>query len=293
MFYFSLTVTAFLLSYSLFLPSLALSYRLGAMDIPNTRKLHSFPVARGGGFAFFLTFCVLLAISHVEISLKISLLLGGGTIFLVGFLDDTVTLSPFQKLAGEFGAAATFIFASGEKDLLESVLTFAWIIFLTNAINLTDGLNGLAGGICSSEALCLGVIALIFGNFDVLCCSLLLLGATLGFLPRNFPRAKIFMGDCGALFLGFTLAALSSHLVFESGSIVCLLAILLVFRVPTYDTNFSIIRRVIRGKNPFRADKGHFHHRLLQHGFSHECATLALVTVSLFFGLVGIVIASL
>lgn len=293
MFYFSLTVTAFLLSYSLFLPSLALSYRLGAMDMPNARKLHSFPVARGGGLAFFLTFCVLLAISHVEFSLKISLLLGGGTIFLVGFLDDTVTLSPFQKLAGEFGAAATFIFASGEKDLLESVLTFAWIIFLTNAINLTDGLNGLAGGICSSEALCLGVIALIFGNFDVLSCSLLLLGATLGFLPRNFPRAKIFMGDCGALFLGFTLAALSSHLVFESDSIVCLLAVLLVFRVPTYDTNFSIIRRVIRGKNPFRADKGHFHHRLLQHGFSHECATLALVTVSLFFGFVGIVISSL
>ena len=292
-FYFLLTLTAFLLSYSLFFPSLALSYRLGAIDMPNARKLHSFPVARGGGFAFFIAFSGLLALSHIDFELKISLLLGGGAIFTVGFLDDTVTLSPFQKLVGEFGAAAIYIFASGEKGFVESILTFAWIIFLTNAINLTDGLNGLAGGICASESLCLAVISLIFGNFEVLLCSILLLGATLGFLPRNFPRAKIFMGDCGALFLGFTLAALSSRLVFESGSIVCLLAILLVFRVPTYDTNFSIIRRLIKRKNPFKADKGHFHHHLLRWGFSRECATLALVTVSLVFGLVGIVIANI
>lgn len=291
--YLLLIVTAFLFSYTLYFPSLALSYRIGAIDVPNARKMHSFPIARGGGLAFFVAFSVLLALSHVNYELKISLLLGGATIFLVGFLDDTVSLSPFQKLAGQFGAAAVFIFTSGNKTLVEGVFTFAWIMYLSNAINLTDGLNGLAGGICASESLCLAVISLIFGNFEVLLCSLLLLGATLGFLPRNFPHAKIFMGDCGALFLGFILAALSSHLVFESGSIVCLLAILLVFRVPTYDTNLSIIRRLIKRKNPFKADKGHFHHHLLRWGFSKECATLALITVSLFFGLVGIVIASL
>ena len=167
------------------------------------------------------------------------------------------------------------------------------MMFLSNAINLCDGLDGLAGGLCASESLCLGALALIFGNGDVFICALALLGAIAGFLPRNFPRARIFMGDCGALFLGFTLGALSSRLVFESGSILCLIATPLTFRIPTYDTNLSIVRRLIKGKNPFRADKGHFHHKLLRWGFSKECATLALVTASLFFGLVGIIIASL
>jgi len=282
-----------LLSFVMFFPALALSERIGAIDIPSQRKIHSTPTSRCGGLAFFTSFSVLLAISPVEASLKIPLILSGAIMFLVGLFDDARSLTPFQKLAGEFLAVGCYILLSGGKPLAQSVLTFVWMMFLSNAINLCDGLDGLAGGLCATESLCLGALALIFGNGDVFICALALLGAIAGFLPRNFPRARIFMGDCGALFLGFTLGALSSRLVFESGSILCLIATLITFRIPTYDTNLSIVRRLINGKNPFRADKGHFHHRLLRWGFSKECATLALVTASLFFGLVGIIIASL
>ncbi|MBR3844960.1 MAG: undecaprenyl/decaprenyl-phosphate alpha-N-acetylglucosaminyl 1-phosphate transferase [Clostridia bacterium] len=282
-----------LLSFVMFFPALALSERIGAIDIPSQRKIHATPTSRCGGLAFFTSFSVLLAISPVEASIKIPLVLSGAIMFLVGLFDDARSLTPFQKLAGEFLAVGCYILLSGGKPLAQSVLTFVWMMFLSNAINLCDGLDGLAGGLCATESLCLGALALIFGNGDVFICALALLGAIAGFLPRNFPRARIFMGDCGALFLGFTLGALSSRLVFESGSILCLIATLLTFRIPTYDTNLSIVRRLIKGKNPFRADKGHFHHRLLRWGFSKECATLALVTASLFFGLVGIIIASL
>lgn len=293
MIYFLIFACVLLLSYVLFFPSLILSYTTGAIDYPTSRKTHILPTARAGGFSLYIAFSAFLLISSVNNDLKIPLFCGSTVIFLVGLFDDARHLTPFQKLAGQFSAAAAYIMISGGDNLAENVLTLAWILYLSNAINLTDGLNGLAGGVCSGEALCLAVLALIFGNTDVFLCSIMLLGAIIGFLPHNFPRAKIFMGDCGALFLGFTLATLSSKLVFESESILCLLSTMLVFRLPTYDTNLSIIRRILKGKNPFKADKGHFHHRLLEHGFSKECAALALVTASLFLGLIGILISTL
>ena len=284
-----------LLSYLLFYPSLALSHAFGAIDMPNNRKIHSKPTARSGGFAFFLSIIVLLVIIPTNIELKIPLCLGSTVIFLIGFFDDVIDISPFVKLSGQFLALAVYHFTAELLDyktsVLQGVISAVWIIFITNATNLIDGLDGLASGVCASEALCLTIVALLFRNNDVMICSLLLLGTISGFLPRNFPHAKIFMGDCGALFLGFTLGVLSSRLVFESKSIICLLAIFLIFRIPIYDTNLSIIRRLIKRQNPFKADKGHFHHMLLRHGFTKECASLALITASLFFGFVGIIIS--
>ncbi len=294
MFNFLTLFAAFLLSYVLFFPSLVLSYAVGAIDVPNARKAHSVPTARCGGVAFFAAFSLALPLLPIDISTKSALIAGGAIIFLTGFLDDTLTLSPFAKLTGQFGAASVYLFVSGyNKSVFGGVLMLAWLVYLSNAINLSDGLNGLAGGISGAEALCLAVLAVIFKNIDVFFCSLLLLFSIMGFLPHNFPHAKIFMGDCGALFLGFILAALSSKLVFESNSIVCLISMLLAFRVPTYDTNLSIIRRLIKHKSPFKADRGHFHHRLVRWGFTKECATLALVTVSLLFGFVGVIISAL
>jgi UDP-GlcNAc:undecaprenyl-phosphate GlcNAc-1-phosphate transferase len=167
-------------------------------------------------------------------------------------------------------------------------ITAFWIVFLTNAINLCDGLDGLASSISSEQALCLTILALIFKNYDVFLCSLLLFASALGFLPRNFPKAKIFMGDCGALFLGFTLACLSSKLVLESQSIACMISTLLIFRIPILDTTQSFLRRLIARKNPFSADKGHFHHQLIKSGFTKECTTLLLLTLSLLFGFIGV-----
>ncbi len=297
MFYFFVIYLGLLLSYLLFHPSLAISEIFGAIDYPSERKIHSKPMARGGGFAIFVAFSVMLIIIPIKIDLKIPLILSGVVIFLIGFLDDAISISPFMKLSGQFLALAVYHFISEllgyEISIAQGVLGAAWIIFITNATNIIDGLDGLACGVCAGEALCLAIISLILGKMEIMMCALLLLGVMLGFFPHNFPRAKIFMGDCGALFLGFLLAALSSRLVIESESILCLLSIFLVFRIPMYDTNLSIIRRLAKRKNPFKADKEHFHHLLLRHGFSKECAALLLISVSLLFGLLGIVLLSI
>ena len=286
---------SFFLSYMMFYPSLVISRTFGAIDLPGKRKIHTVPTARAGGFSFFAAFSIVLIVLPIDINLKIPLLLSGVLIFLVGFLDNTTSITPFVKLAGQFLAFTVYLFTSEllgyDLSAAKGILSAIWIIFTTNATNLIDGLDGLAGGICTCEALCLAAVALIFGNKDVLICALLIFWSVLGFLPRNFPRARIFMGDCGALFLGFTLSVLSSRLVIENNSIVCAISILLIFRVPTYDTNISIVRRLFRRQNPFKADKEHFHHHLISHGFSKECATLLLITVSLIFGFLGILLS--
>lgn len=288
---------SFFISYILFYPSLALSNTLGAIDIPDDRKIHSKPMARGGGFTFFVAFSILLVLIPINIELKIPLSLSAAVIFFIGLLDDVIEFSAFEKLSGQFFGLAVYYFLSEllsyNITAFQGIFMAIWIILITNATNIVDGLDGLAVGVCASEAICLSAIALILGNIDILFCSFLLLSALLGFLPHNFPKAKIFMGDCGALFLGFTLAVISSRLISESKSITCLLSILLVFRVPIAEAYLSIIRRIIKRKNPFKADKEHFHHLLIKRGFTRECATLALVTISLFFGVLGILVSFL
>ena len=281
----------------MFYPSLMLSNMLGAIDIPNERKIHTKPIARGGGWTFFTAFLFLLIFLPIKNDLKIALLVSGGVIFLVGFLDDAINLSPFSKLSGQFLALSVYIFTSEllnyKISIIQGVFSSIWIIFITNSTNFIDGVDGLATGVSSSQALCLAVMSFLLNKLDIFLCSALILGATLGFLPRNFPKAKIFMGDCGSLFLGFVLSVLSSRLIFESKSILCTIASILVFRIPIYDASFSIIKRLIKRKNPFKADKEHFHHQLLKYGFSKECTTLFLVTLSLFFGFWGILILTL
>ena len=295
MIYFLAIIITCLLSYCLFPSSLSVSKLVGAIDYPTIRKSHTKPTPRAGGIAFFLAFSVAFIIIPANVSLKIPLILGGAVIFLVGFSDDAVNIAPFVKLSGQALALTVYHFTAEflqyDLSIFQSILTSVWIIFISNATNIIDGLDGLCAGVSSCEALCIGVLALILGNTDVMICSFLLMGAIVGFLPNNFPKAKIFMGDCGALFLGFTLAVLSARLVIESGSLLCLLSILLIFRLPLYDTNFSIIRRIARRKSPFKADKNHFHHILVRNGFTKECASLLLITLSLFCGFCGIIIS--
>lgn len=254
-------------------------------------------MARGGGWEFFMAFSSILIFLPIKNDLKIPLLIGGIIIFVVGFLDDMLNLSPFTKLSGQFLVLSIYFFTSEllnyKMSMFQGIFSAIWIIFLINATNFIDGVDGLATGVSSSQALCLAVMSFLLNKFDIFLCSALILGATLGFLPRNFPKAKIFMGDCGSLFLGFVLSVLSSRLIFESKSILCTIASILVFRIPIYDASFSIIKRLIKRKNPFKADKEHFHHQLLKYGFSKECTTLFLVTLSLFFGFWGILILTL
>lgn len=294
--YISLTIGAFILSFSLFEPSIKLATALGAIDVPSQRKVHSSPTARLGGITFFAAFFLSLAISPVDIELKIPLILGGSTIFLVGLLDDSLSISPFAKLCGQFIAVSVFVFSGGLGNVPGPILGIAalvWIVFIINATNLSDGLDGLAGGMTASQAFCLAAVALISNNLNVFCCSLLLIASILGFLPRNVPRAKMFMGDCGSLYLGFILSALALNLALSSKSALGVVGIFFIFRVPSADTVQSIFRRLLKRKNPFSADRGHFHHKLIDLGFTRECAALALITISLFFGFIGVVITSL
>ena len=262
MIYFFACIITSLVAYCLFPTSIALSNLVGAIDYPNKRKSHTTPTPRGGGFAFFLAFSLVLIVFRVDLDLKLPLLLGGTFIFFIGFLDDAISLSPFMKLSGQFFALALYHFISEILDynlsIFQGIFMAIWIIFITNATNIIDGIDGLSAGVCASESLCLGLLALIFGNQNILVCSIFLFSAIIGFLPHNFPNAKIFMGDCGALFLGFTLSVLSSRLVIESKNTLCFLSTLLIFLVPIYDTSFSIFRRLIEKQNPFQADKKHF-----------------------------------
>ncbi len=281
---------AFLLSFSLFGASKVLALRIGAIDYPNNRKAHATPTARLGGLSFFVSFSLLIFLFPMAKEIKIPLLAGGIAMFLVGFTDDYLKLSPFAKLIGQIFASLIYILLNQESSILANALALLWIVFITNATNLIDGLDMLASGIGLGQSLCLFVVALIFGFWDIALCFAVLFFAILGFLPHNFPQAKIFMGDCGSLFLGFVLGALSSKLIIESGSALCLIAVLLIFRLPSADTLQSFFRRLIKRKNPFAADKGHFHHLLLNIGFSKECSALALIFTSLVFGFLGVLL---
>ena len=288
--YFSTFLCAFLLSFSLFGASKVLALRIGAVDYPNERKSHTTPTARLGGLSFFVSFLLLISLFPIEKNIKIPLLTGGAAMFLVGFTDDYLKLSPFAKLIGQVIASSIYILFNQESSILTNIFTLFWIIFITNATNLIDGLDMLASGIGLGQSLCLFVVALILGFWNISLCFAILFFAILGFLPRNIPKAKIFMGDCGALFLGFVLSALSSKIVIQSGSILSLVAILLIFRLPSADTLQSFFRRLIKKKNPFSADQGHFHHLLVKIGFSKECSALALILASLSFGFLGILL---
>lgn len=292
---FSLALGALIISYKLFLPSMLLAKRLGAIDIPDKRRSHSRPTPRLGGFSFFIAFFLSLLLLPIESGFKIALLVGSSVIFLVGILDDSVSISPFAKLTGQFLAGSTYIMIAhttpeDAKAKLFGVASLFWAVFLSNSINLCDGLDGLASGISISQAVCLCAISTVADHRDVFLCSLMLIFAILGFLPQNLPPAKIFMGDCGSLFLGFTLSVLSSRLVYDTQSLPILLAMPLIFRIPTADTVQSFFRRILKGKNPFSADRGHFHHKLVDLGFSKDCAALALICASLLFGLIGVII---
>src|SRR5690606_3348807 len=157
-----------------------------------------------------------------------------------------------------------------------------WIVGVTNAVNLIDGLDGLAGGVSAIATGTILVMAIIMGNPTVIILSLLLLGSTIGFLFYNFHPAKIFMGDSGALFLGFSLATLSV-LGFTQATVVSFIVPLLILGVPLSDTFFAIVRRKVNKLPISVADKNHLHHCLLQFGFSHRKTVLIIYGISLFF----------
>jgi UDP-GlcNAc:undecaprenyl-phosphate GlcNAc-1-phosphate transferase len=284
---------------------------VGAVDRPNHRKVHTVVMPRLGGLGIFFSFlCAFVVISpalpEVDANVIWGLLLGGSVIVLIGALDDKFDLSPKVKLAGQL-AAAGIVVAFGLKinvglidfpfeaawlaniGWISIPLTIVWIVGVTNAINLIDGLDGLAGGVSAIATATMLVLALMMGNITVVLLCAILLGSVLGFLVFNFHPAKIFMGDSGALFLGFSLATLSV-LGFKQATMISFVVPLLVLGVPLSDTLFAIIRRLASGKPISVADKSHLHHGLLRMGLSHRNTVLVIYGISIVFGVCAIIL---
>ena len=263
---------------------------LGVVDEPEKRRLNVNPVPRLGGLALFFGIFV-PALAFLDLGRETrGVLLGAAVATTVGAIDDFRRLSPGPKLVGMLIAAAipvwfgvwidrfTFPFV-GIHELPEWVgmpLTILWIVAIMNMVNFLDGLDGLAAGVCAISGITFCVIALSLGKTDPAIMSAIIAGACIGFLRHNFYPARIFMGDSGALLLGFILAAVSIQGLLKTAATVALFFPLLVLAVPILDTSFVVVRRLKHGEKVYAPDQAHLHHRFLRRGFTQRRAALTM-----------------
>ncbi len=282
-----------------------LAHRIGAVDRPGIRAVHTQPVPRLGGVAVFLsamgliTAVLFLGNSPREESPAagvrlLTLLLAATFIFLIGLVDDLRGLTARLKLLVELLAAALLCSVGLEVQSLDMgddlvldlggggyLFTLLWIVGVTNAVNLSDGLDGLAAGVSAITCAALAIFAIHSNNWAAGVLTLALLGSLSGFLVFNFNPAKIFLGDCGSLFLGFMIAALSLWCAAPSGVFAALAIPALTLGIPILDTLFSMLRRFLDRRSLFAPDRSHFHHRLLDLGLPHRRAVLLIYLATL------------
>jgi UDP-GlcNAc:undecaprenyl-phosphate/decaprenyl-phosphate GlcNAc-1-phosphate transferase len=278
------------------------AFLIGATDRPNRRKVHQRVMPRLGGLAIFISFIIGTLLLHPISPSSLAILIGCMIIVLTGFLDDIMELPARIKLIGQLAAALTAVFLGDlqvsfinlpfggqlQFGLLSIPFTIFWIVGITNAINLIDGLDGLAAGVSSIALITISGMAVIQGNLYVLSVGLIVLAGTLGFLIYNFHPAKIFMGDTGALFLGYIISVLSL-LGFKNVTFISFIIPVIILAVPISDTFFAILRRIIHKKPLGAPDKQHLHHCLLRMGYSHRQSVLLIYAMSAFFGLVAVI----
>jgi UDP-GlcNAc:undecaprenyl-phosphate GlcNAc-1-phosphate transferase len=264
--------------------------RLGAVDEPDARRVNRRPIPRLGGLAIFLGI-VVPALAFLDLAGEMrGVVLGAAVACVVGAIDDFRGLAPLPKLAGQVVAAVippvfgvwvdhfTFPFV-GAVDLpvwVGAPLTVVWIVAVMNMVNFLDGLDGLAAGVCGIAGLTFAIIALSLGKADAAILSAIVAGACVGFLRHNFFPARIFMGDSGALVLGFTLASVSVAGLLKTASTVVLFLPLLVLAIPIIDTSFVVAKRLKYGQPITSPDRWHLHHRFLAIGFSQRRAALTM-----------------
>lgn len=284
-----------------------ISYLVGAIDYPKDRGMHKKPMPRMGGIAivlgFMITVLVMYRFEHtLELRQFAGFMVGASIIVVLGIVDDIKNLRARFKLCIQILAAMIVIFSGIKINVVlwpvttylqtfSIPITLVWIVGVTNAVNLIDGLDGLAAGVSSIAALCLMVLCIMTGTITAVMLTAALAGACLGFLPRNFNPAEIFMGDSGSTFLGFVLAVSSILGVFKGYAILAVIVSMLCLGLPVFDTMFAMLRRMIRHKPIMQADRGHLHHRLIDRGFSQRQAVLILYGLSLICGLLAIFIS--
>lgn len=297
--------------------SIRVAHKMGVIDKPkDARRVHKKPIPRFGGMAIFLgSMAALFIPAGMNDKIRIAML-GGLLMYLLGVWDDIKDIRPVVKFSGQFLIAAlvyamgiriTFIsnfFGAAVTDshanvILSSgvgfLITVLWIVGITNAVNLMDGLDGLAAGSVAIMSLSLAYVAYIhgarIGSMPVCIALVAVAGGCAGFLPYNFSPAKTFMGDGGALYLGYMIAVLSVISPLKQATFVGAIIPMLTLAVPIFDTLFAMLRRALRHENIMHADKGHLHHHLMAAGFGQRRSVLIIYGIVGIMGVVAVLIS--
>ncbi len=284
--------------------------KIGAMDVPrDDRRMHDHPIPRLGGLAIFLGF-LLSVLLFAQITKQVrGILLGSVVIVIIGVMDDTFTLKPWMKLLGQIAAAVIAIMHGIEINVLTNPIqlfsegylvlnwlslpiTLIWIVAITNAVNLIDGLDGLSVGVSAIASVTMLVISLLVSESNVAIILAALVGACVGFIPYNINPAKIFAGDTGALLLGYILSTMSIIGLFKTYAIISFAVPFIVLGLPIFDTAWAFFRRIAKGQKPWMPDRQHLHHRLMNLGLSQKQAVAILYCVSIVLGLSAVVLAT-
>ncbi len=287
-----------------------LAIQMGAIDVPKDgRRMHDHPIPRMGGLAICLGFLFGI-LMFVPLTGQVQgMLLGGIIIAILGVFDDIYDLSAKLKLLVQILAALVAVFSGNVIQVISNPnifsqnlywslgflsvpVTVIWIVAITNAVNLIDGLDGLACGVSTISSMTMLIIALLVAEPRVAVMMAVLSGACIGFLPYNLNPAKIFMGDTGSTFLGFILATVSVQGMFKMYTIISFVVPFLMLGLPIFDTAFAFIRRIAHGQSPMRPDRSHVHHRLIDMGFSQKQAVGILYVISAILGLSAVLLTT-
>ncbi|MFT0131817.1 glycosyltransferase family 4 protein [Candidatus Enterenecus avicola] len=283
-----------------------ISFKIGAVDRPGDRRINTKTMPTAGGLSIFLSFSFALLWEFramIPFDYVWPMLLGAAIVVVTGLLDDIFELTPLQKTLGLTLAALEIYFVAGIKISTVSIpylgvfdlgwlglpMTILWILAITNAVNLIDGLDGLASGVSIISLTTIGIISYFFlpNSVEVPMVIFTLIAAIVGFFPYNFYPATIFLGDTGALFLGFMISVLSLQGL-KNATFITVVTPMLILGVPITDTVYAMIRRKFNKQKISSADKMHLHHRLLSLGFTHRGTVLTIYALAMVFSFIAL-----
>lgn len=282
-----------------------LAFKIGATDKPDKRRVNTKEMPTIGGLAIYLAYFIsMFFLQPLPINQTLPLFIGATIIIITGIIDDIKEISPKMKLLGILLAALVIYFIADikmttfslplvgtfELGWLSFPLTIIWILAITNAINLIDGLDGLASGISIIALSTMGIIGYFFlnvMNVPITIMIFTLVFATLGFLPYNFNPAKIFLGDTGALFLGFMISVMSLQGL-KNVTVISLIIPIVILGIPITDTVYAILRRYLNNMPISSADKHHMHHRLMSLGLTHKQTVLSIYAIAVLFSIIAL-----
>lgn len=296
-------ITAALISYFLTPLSKKIAFNIGIIDEPHGRHINIKPVPSSGGIAIYLGFLAAVLCFVPVTRMVTGILVGSTFILILGFIDDLYEITPWFKLSGQIIAAFILIIYGVQIQFVTNPfggliylgfwgipLTVLWIVGVTNTLNLIDGLDGLAAGVATIAVTTFFFVSIQEGQTITALMAIALAGSTLGFLRYNFYPAEIFMGDAGAMFCGYILAAISVAGALKSAAAVTIVVPVLALGIPIFDTIFAIIRRLYHSQPIGKADQGHLHHRLLALGWDQRQAVLLVYVISMLLGLIALII---